>query len=363
VKYFNFIAALLLSIVYASGKIPPSEGFNLWVTSFIIPVALAINHVLLVVSLFLRKKSTFYYVVSLLIGIPYLTSTIGIKHFVNNVEKSNQTFSVVNFNMGGYRIQPYHYKNRDSARVVLKNWVLHSDADISCFQEFANIPWSKEFNVIDQLKAQGAHYYFSAEGQTSHDNHYKHGILIISKYPIVQSGDLLASKNGFNRIAYADIKLGEDTIRIVNVHLESMGLGQVHPRNARDLTTVKTQIRIILSKLKVGVFERSKQIQELAAFVETSPHPVICVGDFNDLPYSFNYRYLKKTMKNSFEESGKGFGFTYNGGTLKLIRIDNQFFSSKIQSVGFQTMDSIRLSDHFPLRGEYQIKREKDGNN
>jgi hypothetical protein len=88
VKYFNFIVAIILSIIYASGKIPPTQGFNLWITSFIIPVALVINHVLLIISLLLRKKSSFYYVVALLIGSPYLTSTLGIKHFFKRKMKS-----------------------------------------------------------------------------------------------------------------------------------------------------------------------------------------------------------------------------------------------------------------------------------
>ena len=94
----------------------------------------------------------------------------------------------------------------------------------------------------------------------------------------------------------------------------------------RDLNTVKSQLHTILRKLKVGVFERSRQVRQLSDFIERSPHPVVCAGDFNDLPYSYNYRHMKKHMKNSFEESGKGFGFTYNGGTLKMLRIDNQFY-------------------------------------
>jgi endonuclease/exonuclease/phosphatase (EEP) superfamily protein YafD len=67
---------------------------------------------------------------------------------------------------------------------------------------------------------------------------------------------------------------------------------------------------------------------------------------------------MKKGMKNAFEESGKGFGFTYNGATLKLLRIDNQFYSSGLRAVELETLDSVILSDHFPVRGEYLIEKD-----
>ena len=356
VKYFNLVVAILLSIVYLSGLIPPSKGFNLWITSFVIPVALVINHVLLIVSLLLRKKYTFFYFASLLIGIPYLTGTIGIKHLLPKKNINGQTLSVLNYNIGSYSMRPYYYKNRDSARMVLKNWILESESDIKCLQEFANVPWSKEFNLLDQLDKTGQYYYFSVDAPVEQNDRFKKGTLIISKYPIIKSGDVLSSTNGFNRIAYADIKVDEDTIRIVNVHLESMGLNYSNPRSTTDLNTVKSQLHTILSKLKVGVFERSKQIRQLSDFIEQSPHPVVCAGDFNDLPYSYNYRQMKKHMKNSFEESGKGFGFTYNGGTLKMLRIDNQFYTSGFRAEEFETLDNVKFSDHFPLRVQYLIE-------
>lgn len=356
-KYFNFIASVLLALLYITVRIPPTEKFNLWITSFIIPVALVINHILLFFSLFLRKKSSVYYIIALLVGIPYLFSTIGLKSFFNSDKDKSGTFTVLNYNIGGFSMRPNTYKNSDSARIALKDWILNSDEDIRCYQEFTNHPWSKEFNVINQLNQNGSYYYFSQEEKPRHIEYSRTGVLIISKFPIVSSGDLLASKNGFNRIAYADIKIEEDTVRIINVHLESMGLSQFNPRNANDLGSVKSTTRTVLSKLKVGVFERSKQIKQLADFIKISPYPVICVGDFNDMPYSYSYQFLKKTLKNTFEESGKGFGFTYRSGTLKVLRIDNQFYTPPLRSIGFETMHDIKLSDHYPLKGWYEIRK------
>ncbi len=354
VKYFNFIAAILISLLYASGKIPPSEKYNLWILSFTIPFALTANILLLFVSLSLRKKSTIYYVVALVIGSPYLVGTIGFKNLFRKDRPSGFSFTAINYNLGGYQVGPYAHKDKESAKIALKNWLLYADADIKCYQEFVDLDWSKEFNVITQLKKNGSHYYFSTETDASHTNYSKEGTLIISKFPIVSSGEVLTSENVFNRITYADIIINQDTIRIINVHLESMGLTNLG-HFAKNLRSLKTIAMIILSKLKKGVLVRSQQIKQLATFIDSTPYPVLCMGDFNDLPYSYTYQHLKARMKNSFEESGSGFGFTYEGTRLAGLRIDNQFYTSSVRSIGFETLDSIKYSDHFPLWGEYRL--------
>ena len=93
VKYFNFVVAILLSIVYLSGLIPPSKGFNLWITSFVIPVALVVNHVLLVISLLLRKNPRFIISHHSLSEFLTLTGTIGIKHLLPRKDMNGQTLT------------------------------------------------------------------------------------------------------------------------------------------------------------------------------------------------------------------------------------------------------------------------------
>lgn len=352
-KYFNFIAAVLLSLLYASGNIPPSEHFNLWATGFIIPVGLVINLLLLLIFLILRRKSSLYYLVALFIGSPYLLSTLGLKYLLKGDPSPAKTFSVMSYNLGGFNA--YTAKDgENSGRKKYTDWLMNTDVDIQCYQEFETLPWSEDFNIINRLKKKKVYYYFSREGETSHSGYGIAGILIVSRFPIIDSGDIFASNNGFNRAAFADILVQKDTIRVINVHMESMGLGLV-PRNLSNPEAAKSSAMTILRKLKVGTFERSEQNKKLVAFIDASKYPVICVGDFNDLPYTYSYKLLKRRMKNSFEESGKGFGFTYGGRILRMLRIDNQFYTSPVSSTGFETLYNVTFSDHFPIQGEYQI--------
>jgi endonuclease/exonuclease/phosphatase family metal-dependent hydrolase len=262
--------------------------------------------------------------------------------------------TVLNYNIGGFQARPHLGKNADSARYALRNWILENGTDIQCYQEFINMPWNPAFDLLTSLDSARINYYYSRGRAKDVDVFSSRGTLIVSRYPIVASGDVLASVNGFNRIAYADITIGPDTIRIINVHLESMGISMlIRPSNS--ISEVRSTTRVVLRKLKAGVFERSRQVRSLVEFIEASPHPVICVGDFNELPYSSSYQYLRRHLNNSFEQVGSGFGFTYNGGTLKALRIDNQFFTRGIRAVSCHTLNTIDLSDHFPVVGSYTL--------
>lgn len=360
-KYFNFLAAAILLCIYALGNIPPSERFNLWLVPFVIPFALLINIILILVGLAIRKKSTVFLFAALVFGGNYLFSTVGIKSlFKRSAAEEKKSFTVLSYNLGAFNTGYFpgmdgrDWQRADSLREKMISWVMENGSDIQCFEEFPYNPAYGKVDIIKSFEARGYSYYFSADEEQNEDRLF--GLLIVSRYPIVGKGDVMASKNGFNRVAYADVKVGADTVRIINVHLQSMQMKPFHPGYAHDLEGGKRNFKIVLRKLKSGVFERSRQIGQLIEFLKKSPHPVICAGDFNEMPYSYSYRQLRRHLKNSFEESGRGFGFTYNGNTLNMLRIDNQFFSKGIKSVELQTLDSVKYSDHFPLRGRYLLR-------
>jgi len=354
-RYFNVIAAALLSLLYLTGYIPPTERYNLWFTIFIIPFAMVANTVLLIVAAIRRRRTALFYLLPMMIGLPYLLSTVGIKSYFQRRDPSSSTFTLLNYNISNFGIKESVKTDKTVAVSELYNLLLHPETDIQCYQEFINYPWSKEGNVIKRLTELNRHFYFSMEPVTDHMDYSRMGTLILSKFPIVSSGDVLAGEFGFNRVSFVDVVIKSDTVRIINVHLHSMGLGRFDPRVRSQIKEVGRATRTILSKLKEGVFERRRQVVELMHFVEHSPYPVVCAGDFNDMPYAYTYRYVRKYMRNSFEESGKGFGFTYNGGTLRVLRIDNQFYQGRIRSTDLRTRYDLPYTDHFPVQGTYQV--------
>lgn len=354
-KYFNVIAALLLSLLYLTGYIPPTERYNLWVTIFIIPFAMITNTLLPVIAIVMRKRSGWFYVVPMVIGAPYLLSTVGVKKYFHSYDPERNAFTLLNYNVSNFVVKGDTNAETDTRKAALHDMMLNPETDIQCYQEFVNYPWSREGDMIRRLTELNRQFYFSMEPETDHMDYSRVGTLIVSKFPIIASGDILSGEFGFNRVSFVDIVIKSDTVRVINVHLHSMGLGRYDPRTRSHIRDVGRATRTIMSKLKEGVFERSKQAQELARFVENSPYPVVCAGDFNDMPYAYTYRYLRKYMKNAFEESGSGLGFTYNGGTLRVLRIDNQFYRGPIRSTDLQTRYDIPYTDHFPVQGTYEL--------
>ena len=64
---------------------------------------------------------------------------------------------------------------------------------------------------------------------------------------------------------------------------------------------------------------------------------------------------MKRKLKNTFEEAGSGFGFTYNGNVLRVLRIDNQFYSTGVEAIRFETFNQTKFTDHFPIQGFYEL--------
>jgi endonuclease/exonuclease/phosphatase family metal-dependent hydrolase len=294
--------------------------------------------------------------VALGIASPYLASTFNVKDPFKHQENSSQGFSVLNYNValtGFPYVQDWAFYAPPKLAFQLKDWILQQNADVQCYQEFMTFDGDKNFDMLQHFKAKGYQYYFSADVKQPH--YPVVGILIATKFPILKTGDVAVSANGFNRIAFADVLTGKDTVRIVGVHLQSMGLKKYDPSRAWDVPSAVAKVGLILNQLKSGMQDRNLQIEKLKAFIQRSPYPVVCVGDFNDLPYSYAYQTLKKDLHNAFEEAGSGFGFTYNGNTLRTLRIDNQFHSTNVQALQFETLNTVGFTDHFPLLGTYSI--------
>ena len=67
-----------------------------------------------------------------------------------------------------------------------------------------------------------------------------------------------------------------------------------------------------------------------------------------------NYQKLKKYLYSSFENGGRGFGFTFNG-QLFFLRIDNQFYGEGIKLTEFVTHRKVKHTDHYPISAKYSL--------
>lgn len=190
------------------------------------------------------------------------------------------------------------------------------------------------------------------------DHHF--GIAIFSKFPVINSQTISEYPHDYNSIfQYLDIIYYQDTIRVINVHLQSIRFDQNNLKYI-DNPTIKsdsliTESKTIIKKFKVAFQKRGIQAKHVQEQIARSPFPVILCGDFNDVPNSFAYNTVGKNLQNAFVEKGDGLGRTFSS-ISPTLRIDHIFADKKFKIEQF-TRIRKKLSAHYPLIADVVLRK------
>ena len=237
--------------------------------------------------------------------------------------------------------------------------------DIACFQEMvAEDSTVKDHGHIDEFlqKLKFSNYFYSYNSKEDFWGYAHFGILIFSKYPIIKKQTVSFYPNDYNSIfQYVDIVKGADTIRVFNIHLQSLrfskaNLKYIDKPTVEDENAAIKESRNIIGKFKKGFLKRQVQADRIRAEIEKSPYPVIVTGDFNDVPNSYAYHTIGKGMHNAFVKKGTGLGRTFSG-ISPVLRIDNIFVAEKMDVLQFHLIKK-KLSDHFPIIADVQMGKK-----
>ena len=343
-KLFLFLTAL----IYLSTFISPSSIWFLGLSSFLIPALLFIHVAAFIFWTVRKRKITIYPTIGLAISIPYLLLTVSF----NAQEQNPKGISVLSYNVRVFNVYKHLNKNFESSAKMI-DWVRKDTSGIKCLQEFHNQDESGIFNTT-KIIANGGQYEPYVKSQFTNYMGHEFGLAIFSKYPVINKGMVVFKETRNNNSAiYVDVVYEQDTIRIYNAHLESMSIDE---NNIFDVNGFKSALKQLMIRLKAGMTTRASQVRELIEHIENCPYQVILCCDLNELPYSYVYHQIKTKLANSFEKGGKGFGFSYNG-KIPFLRIDNQFFSSRLEVLRYHTPREVNFSDHYPIKCVYSIKK------
>jgi len=342
-KALTIIFFLVTVICYLSVFISPEQFWLMGFFSLAIPIVLIIHFFFFIINIRRLKRGFFIHLAAIILGFAFVKVSYSISR-----NDADGTLKVLSYNVRVFNNYA-HLRNEEyiSSKKMI-SWSVENDADIKCFQEYYQKSNSDIFNVATKLANAGwKHNHFKVVLKDRGEGEF--GIAIYSKHPIIATGEIRSGADRFLNSIYADILVGEDTIRIYNTHLESMSIDEENVLNTERLAQ---SYRDTGYRLRSGFISRSVQIKGLIQSIKDCPHKIILCGDLNELPYSYPYFALRGQLDNAFEKSGNGFGFTYNG-KLFFLRIDNQFFSDELNIHSFMTYRNIDLSDHFPLTATY----------
>ena len=350
----NWLVVAALIISYISVYISP---VYIWWPAFFglaYPVLLIFNLLFITYWLIRRKWLFLISLFAILIGWIHISGFLQLDFANKKQQDTDPTFSLVSYNVRLFDL--YNWSNNKETRDKILSFFKEENPEIIGFQEFY-YDQTKRFNTLDTLvkflDAKNIHTAFS----TTVRGVYHFGIATMSKYPIVKRGEI-KFRNTKNLCIYSDIKIGNDTVRVFNSHLESIHL---QPENYRYIDSIEilndsnqfAGARDIMKRIKYAYQKRAGQANIISQHIKKSPYPVIVCGDFNDTPVSYTYRKIRGSLKDAFIESGTGFGLTYNRG-FPALRIDYIFHSEKIISSDFR-IEKVNFSDHFPLLCEMKI--------
>ncbi len=336
----NLLAVLALLGAYFSGIISPEKN---WIPAFLglaYPVILAVNLAFVVFWLVFSPKYVVFSLITIIAGWTYLT------RFMQLQEKTSEEteIKILSFNVHHFR-GAGELSHHETANEIIR-FLKEVQPDIICLQE-VRLRQNNIFNLAQTVEELDFinHYQFARTSSTF-------GSVTLSRYPIVHM-DEIRFENSRNITIYTDVLIGEDTVRVFNVHLHSYGI------DPRDFAIIEQGVsteedikeaREMGSKLKKGFQMRAGQVETIREMIEKTPYPIILCGDLNDIPASFSYQQLRKGLKDAFVSSGKGMGRTYVN-KLPFLRIDYIFHSPVFESYNFKTHD-YRHSDHLPVSTE-----------
>lgn len=328
--------------LFFSVNISPEYFPYVGLLTLLIPPLIVTNAIFFLFLLLAKRKLALLPLIAVIVGWKF----IGITFQIRPQQDNPQGLSVLSYNVNLLSFT----RNGEDPNLVRQNitqWLKDNPSDIKCFQEFYQDFTTPSRNAIKQLATDNG-YEYSYQTIEGNPSKRSYGMIIFSKYPIINEGRVFENKRN-NGVIFADIKVDKDTIRIYNAHLESMNIPS---EGLNNLEGIKENYRETLRKLKNGQIVRASQLGVLIEHMENSPHVNLLMGDFNDVPYSFTYFSLRKIMQNAFEDAGRGFGFTYNK-VLFFLRIDNVFYDSDLKIEHFKTHREVDYSDHYPISATF----------
>ncbi|TDQ19656.1 endonuclease/exonuclease/phosphatase family metal-dependent hydrolase [Algoriphagus boseongensis] len=339
-KFISWVIFSLTILLYLSVLVSPVNFPYAGLLPFLIPGFLLINLFLFLILGFSLKKSAFIPLAALLFGYKFFLIT----YQYNLTEENSPGLKVLTYNA-----HLFDYKRRTTGEFDpnIFTWLKDHPAEIKVFQEFYQDNTSATKDALKILSKDGE-YEYSYHPNEGNQSRRSVGMAIFSKYPIVNEGVVFDAKYS-NGAIFADIRVNSDTIRVYNTHLESMA---IQAEALDNYEQAKAVYRKTLGKLHRGSLARAEQLEILFEHLSNSPHPVIVMGDFNEIPYSYAYFRLSQKLENAFELAGKGFGFTYNR-VLFFLRIDHIFADPSLKPVYFHTHREVDYSDHYPVSATF----------
>ena len=351
VLILNIAAAIILFLAFAASYVPPINSDFIPILGLVFPYIVIFNALFILLWIFIKP----IYCIFPIICIAITFNTSFIFYASNKIKKIDgseikiMSYNVKNFDVYNYTVNwDYKFDTRNKIFSLFRE----ENPDILCIQEYY-YEKTKRFKTNDTLsiflKAQNMHTEFFESNRNS--DYF--GMATYTKYPIINKGRIEFETRGSNGCIFTDVLIKKDTVRIYNVHFESIHLADDEFNFADSLSNesnskIKKETQSLIYKLNKAFKIRAKQVKLVKNHIDSCKYPIILCGDFNDTPASFTYGRISSILVDAFINSGNGIGSTY-AGKIPAHRIDYIFTSDRFKAKNFEVIHK-KYSDHYPIK-------------
>jgi len=345
----NVASVIVMLLVGYSDRLDPSDHPLLSTLGMTLPAFLLINLAFLFFWLIFKWRMGWIPVCGFLLAYEPISIYMPI-HARPDIPEG--ALKVISYNVCAYG---GNYKYEDGFEHV-RDYLFDESPDIVCIQEdvdtwrrYAFRSYEKHFAYNDTMVIANTVKSYNALG-------------IHTKYPIIRRERIPYKSEANGSVAWW-LKVGDDTLVVVNNHFESCHLNDNDRKQYRQILkgemprdSVREESKMLLIKLAEANAKRAGQIRVVRRYAqEHSRYPVIVCGDFNDNPVSYSRHAMSEVMTDCFVETGKGVGLSYNQKAFS-FRIDHFFCNEKLEPYYCEIDGEMDASDHNPLICWLKIK-------
>lgn len=347
--WLNYFAIVSLLIGVFSKYISPEFVWPIAFFGLAFPFLFLINLCFAVYWTIQFRRTALFSILAFVISIP--TASKYLQFNVGSDDVPEKSLRITSYNSMLFDL--YNWKKNKETREKIFTDLAEINSDVYCFQEFYTSEEEGDFNNTDSLTKLLGLKEHHVEYTTTLREKDHWGIATFSKYPIINRGKIMFNTRNNNMCIYSDIVVNKDTIRIYNVHLQSISFSKKDNdflndiKKGNDPEEELEKSKNILRRLKRAFVKRAKQVEAIQLHMKGCKYKIILCGDFNDTPASYTYQQLTTSLKDAFVEQGSGFGKTY-AGQWPQFRIDYILLDKKLGCNNYQRAEDT-YTDHYPI--------------
>jgi endonuclease/exonuclease/phosphatase family metal-dependent hydrolase len=347
--WLHYILLLSLLISISAKYISP---VLFWIPAFFglaFPFLFILNVAFMIYWLIQFKMQVVFGFIGLIITIPTAYRYVQIS--ITDPKPTNKQLKITSYNCMLFDLYNWYHDYETRPKIFGALAEIHPD--ILCLQEFYTSEQKGDYNNIDSVKRYLNTPYYHCEYTTTLRDLDHWGIATFSKYPFINQGKIVFNTSKNNICIYSDVVINKDTLRIYNVHFQSVGFSHEDNKFLEDMMNEKPvenemdNSKNILRRLKTAFIKRTMQVNMIVAHMKTCRYKIILCGDFNDTGASFTYEKLTKNLGDCFLEKGLGLGRTY-AGKWPQFRIDYILHDKALTCSRYKRSEET-FTDHYPI--------------